>query len=78
MVARVGAMVGTLRNDSPMAIRARPVPRPIRAVASGRPMATTEPNATSRTMIATARPITSLLPPISCSPIWISPPNSTV
>ena len=40
---------------------AAPTKTPISAVTMGRPIATTDPNASSSTMIATAMPMSSLL-----------------
>ncbi len=48
---------------------------PNSAVPIGRPIASTEPNASSRMIIAARRPIASLAPPISAS-AKMSPPNS--
>ena len=55
---------------------AAPTKMPMRAVAIGRPMATTEPKATSSTMMATPTPISSLLGS-SCASRAREPVSST-
>ena len=62
------ANCGTLANDARIRVRPVPVVRPITAVPIGRPIATTEPNAISRMIIAASRPISSDFPVSGCAP----------
>ena len=59
---------GTLANAARIMVRPVPVARPITAVPIGRPIATTEPNAISRMIIAASRPISSDVPVSGCVP----------
>ena len=53
-----------------------PVPTPNSAVPIGRPIASTEPNAISRMIIAASSPMASLVPFVA--PVWkMSPPSAT-
>jgi len=57
---------------------ANPMPMPNRAVMIGRPMAMTEPNATSRMMMAAKMPMASLDPGVANTALLMGwPPNST-
>ena len=55
-------MVPTSVTADRMPMNDSPTNNPNRAVAMGRPIATTDPNANSRITTATSRPITSPLP----------------
>ena len=59
---------GTLVNADTMRMRPVPVVRPITAVPIGRPMATTEPNAINRMIMAASRPTNSEDPGSGCDP----------
>ena len=61
MAARVGANVATSRKLATTRTSIWPIVRPTRATTIGMPAATIEPNAMSRMMMATRRPIASLL-----------------
>jgi hypothetical protein len=78
MIASDGPKIGTSMNTLNSGTAARATPRPIRAVATGRPMATTDPKVRSRTTTAAANPIASRAPPsavaANCT-AW--PPTST-
>ena len=58
---RISEKSGTSMNADRRPTPAAPTKTPMRAVTIGRPIATTEPNATSSTMMATAMPMSSLL-----------------
>ena len=59
MMASTGEVSGTSVKPDMMPSPAMPMATPMRAVAMGTPAAMTEPNATSRTMRATIRPMPS-------------------
>ena len=65
---RIVANSGTLANAARISVRPVPVARPITAVPIGSPIATTEPNAISRMIIAATRPISSEEPVLGCVP----------
>ena len=58
---RISEKSGTSMNADSRPTAAAPTNTPISAVTIGSPIATTDPNAISSTMIATAMPISSLL-----------------
>jgi hypothetical protein len=67
--------VGIVMRFTVSPTRAMPQPMPNSAVMIGRPMASTEPNASSRMIAAASRPIASL--ENSAGSAKISPPSST-
>ncbi len=70
--------MGTTSQRLSRLITAKPMPMPNRAVTMGRPMAMTEPNATSRMIMAAMRPMASAGPGAGASarPMTM-PPAST-
>ena len=62
MAAISGEKLGTTRKWVTSSSSATPIPRPNRAVMMGRPMATTDPKASSMMMIAAVMPMPSLAP----------------
>src|SRR3546814_294273 len=78
MIASDGPKIGTSMNTLRSGTAARATSRPIRAVARGRPMVTTEPKVNNSTKTAAARPSASRAPPsavaTNCT-AW--PPTST-
>ena len=70
------AKFGVERIWEIISTNARPIPMPNRAVMIGRPMARTDPNTTSRMMMAATMPISSVAPSDGLD--WnIAPPSST-
>ena len=59
MLPICGAQLGTSIRCATSDIELMPIARPNSAIPIGNPIATTEPNATSRTIIATTRPAAS-------------------
>ena len=62
MAAISGAKFGTTRKWVTSSSRATPIPSPNSAVMMGRPIATTEPKASSMMMMAAVMPMPSLAP----------------
>ena len=79
MIARMGAVAdrSTKADMRPMPVM--PTPTPISAVTSGRPMASTDPNAISSTTTAAPSPMSSELCPggLVCAAAITSPPKET-
>ncbi len=63
---RIRENSGTSMKADNTPTAAAPTKMPMSAVTMGRPIATTEPNATSRTMTATPMPMSSLLGVLLC------------
>ena len=76
MAQRISENSGTSMTAESTPTPAAPTKMPMRAVAIGSPMATTEPKATSSTMMATPTPISSLLGS-SCASRAREPVSST-
>jgi hypothetical protein len=77
MAARIGETEFTSANEATSVMSPRLVARPTRAVPIGRPMAMTEPKATSSTTTATRMPMISCPPGSSCTAsLGRSPPSS--
>ena len=78
MAAISGEKFGTVRTWVRSSSRAMPIPRPASAVMTGRPMATTDPNASSMMMMAAVIPMPSLGPGAAVAAAEIGlPPSST-
>ena len=78
IAANCGVKVGMSTKDAPTPIMKKPETSARSAVTIGSPIATTEPKAMSKMMIAAARPISSALPGGSCSAKSTTrPPAST-
>ena len=76
MAQRIRENSGTSMKADSTPTPAAPTKMPISAVTIGRPIATTEPKATSSTMMATPTPISSLLG-ASCASRASAPVSST-
>ncbi len=78
MAASCGPNVGTVTPWLSIEMTAKPMPMPNNAVMIGRPMAMTDPKATSRMMMAAKMPMASLLPGVAKTALLIGgPPRST-
>ena len=78
MAAISGEKFGTTRRWVSSSSRATPIPRPASAVMTGRPMATTEPKASSMMMMAAVMPMPSLGPGAAVTAAEIGlPPSAT-
>ncbi len=78
IAASCGPKVGTTNGWLRTATMAKPMPMPNRAVRIGRPMAITEPKATSRMMIAAPMPISSLGPSCGWTTLAMGCPPSSI
>ncbi len=78
MAAISGEKFGTVRTCVRSSSRAMPMPRPASAVITGRPMATTDPKASSMMRMAAVMPMPSLGPGAAVAAAEIGlPPSST-